>query len=191
MPATPQIHITRVVVSQCPSVHSLSLSLPLFLSLSLSFSFCLSLSLPLSLSLSFSLYVRSFRCASIRLCIEIAREFAPCCRPTRSICKPPRNESVNPVTSFAAILALRRRRSSPFSDEFSGLVPSRMQIGVVARRCAIARMQIRARSAPRLPRNTLVILERLGLLRLRVQRCENNGNFKSTPCEAHRAALSV
>lgn len=30
--------------------------------------------------------------------------------PACSICKPPRNESVNPVTSFAAILALRRRR---------------------------------------------------------------------------------
>lgn len=29
--------------------------------------------------------------------------------PACSICKPPRNESVNPVTSFAAILALRRR----------------------------------------------------------------------------------
>lgn len=34
--------------------------------------------------------------------------------PACSICKPPRNESVNPVTSFAAILALRRRWYSHF-----------------------------------------------------------------------------
>lgn len=50
-------------------------------------------------------------------------------RPTRSICKPPRNESVNPVTSFAAILALRRRRRlDHFPTNPTG--PSRMQIRI-------------------------------------------------------------
>lgn len=70
--ASPQIHITRVVVSQCPCC------------------------------LSARPFVRNY---VFQLCIEIRPRFPAC-----SICKPPRNESVNPVTSFAAILALRRRR---------------------------------------------------------------------------------
>lgn len=74
--ASPQIHITRVVVSQCPC--------------------CLSV----------RPFVRNY---VFQLCIEIRPRFPAC-----SICKPPRNESVNPVTSFAAILALRRRRYSHF-----------------------------------------------------------------------------
>jgi hypothetical protein len=76
VPLAPQIHITRVVVSQCPSVRpseslSLSLSPPLSPSLLPSF-----LSRSRSRSHSRSLHVRSFGCVTIRLRIEIAREYA-------------------------------------------------------------------------------------------------------------------
>lgn len=86
VPAALQIHITHVV-SQCPFVHSLVLS-PSLSSLS-----------------SIYPFVRT------REYLTVHRETArgtSLYRPTRSICKPPRNESVNPVTSFAAILVLRR-----------------------------------------------------------------------------------
>lgn len=60
VPVAPQIHITRVVVSQCPFVRPLSPSPSL----------CLSSSLSLSFSLYIYTYIRLCECASIRLCIE-------------------------------------------------------------------------------------------------------------------------
>lgn len=66
-------------------------------------------------------YSCSSQSVSVALCTSVRSELRirvvyrdPPRFPACSICKPPRNESVNPVTSFAAILALRRRRSSHF-----------------------------------------------------------------------------
>ena len=92
-------------------------------------------------------------CTSVRSALRIRVVYRDPPRfPWRSICKPPRNESVNPITSFAAILALRRRRYSHFPPNPTGLAPSRMQIRSPAQ--SIVPMQIRSR--PRLSRAILL-----------------------------------
>lgn len=94
VPVAPQIHITRVVVSQYPFANSLALALRM--------SVC-------SRMCEYSTVYMERHSARKREGRRVRTG-----EPTRSICKPPRNESVNPVTSFAAILALRRRRSGHF-----------------------------------------------------------------------------
>lgn len=149
VPAAPQIHITRVVVSQCPSV-----------------------SLALSLLLSVCPFVRIRDYSTVWRLRENAFSLFPCFsprqRPTRSICKPPRNESVNPVTSFAAILALRRR----YSGHFPTNPPNRSRLECKSRAIARHRTPIAdANSRCRDYRQYRLRLNRLCPFCFRIQKC--------------------
>lgn len=162
VPAALQIHITHVVVSQCPFVHSLVLSPPLSLALS-----------------SIYPFVRTPEYLTVHR--ETAREPAPLCQPTCSICKPPRNESVNPVTSFAAILVLRRLGARAI---FRQILRAGLVSNANPRSRALLGDRVNANSyaaqAPRRDyRRGIISLcsseRRLCTSHSRVQKCENNG----------------
>lgn len=137
---------------------------------------------PPLLSFSISLlYIRLFK--RIWLYIERDYERASLCRPTRSICKPPRNESVNPVTSFAAILVLRRFDARAIFRQILrvGLVPN-----ANPRSPELLGDRVNANSyARKHHRDILIVFKRkhLCLAHSLVQKCESNGDLckKSTP----------
>lgn len=138
----------------------------------------LSHALPLSLS-SIYPFVRTPEYLTVHR--ETAREPAPLCQPTCSICKPPRNESVNPVTSFAAILVLRRLGTRAI---FRQILRAGLVSNANPRSRALLGDRVNANSyaaqAPRRDyRRGIISLysseRRLCTSHSRVQKCESNG----------------